>query len=168
MTSQGNPGIWLLHCHIEWHIEAGLVMTFVEDPIELQAQGLVISQGIPTIGNAGGDSVNWLNLTNAPTHPPQSIWGALITPPGSPVCNNTLHGGSGLKNGNYTTIGNGGLNGNGNYGNGHDGNFQKFACQLSDNGGNDKGGNGNRVSFTSIPFKIQSFTDGSPDKQWWR
>lgn len=151
---QGNPGIWLLHCHIEWHIEAGLVMTFVEDPIELQAQGLVISQGmldacsaqgIPTIGNAGGDSVNWLNLTNAPTHPPQSIWGALITPPGSPVCNNTLHDGSGLKSGNYTTVGNGGLNGNGNYGNGNNGNYQKFACQSSD-----KGGNGNNVSSALI------------------
>jgi hypothetical protein len=95
-------------------------MTFVEDPIQLQAQNLFIpqdmydacaAQGIPTIGNAGGDSVDWLNLTNAPTHPPQTIWGALVTPPGSPVCNNTLHEGSGLKNGNYTTQGNGGSNG---------------------------------------------------------
>jgi hypothetical protein len=45
-------------------------MTFVEDPIQLQAQNLVIppdmyascaAQGIPTKGNAGGDTVNWYN-----------------------------------------------------------------------------------------------------------
>jgi iron transport multicopper oxidase len=55
---------------------------FVEDPIQLQAQNLTIpqnmydactAQGIPITGNAGGDSVNWLNLTNAPTHPRQNI-----------------------------------------------------------------------------------------------
>jgi FtsP/CotA-like multicopper oxidase with cupredoxin domain len=26
-----NPGVWLLHCHMEWHFAAGLAMTFVED-----------------------------------------------------------------------------------------------------------------------------------------
>lgn len=66
----GNPGIWLFHCHIEWHIEAGLVMTFVEDPIQMQALNLTIpqnfndscaAQGIPTRGNAGGDTVDWYN-----------------------------------------------------------------------------------------------------------
>ena len=25
-----NPGVWLFHCHIEWHVDSGLVMTFVE------------------------------------------------------------------------------------------------------------------------------------------
>jgi iron transport multicopper oxidase len=25
-----NPGLWLFHCHIEWHVDSGLVMTFVE------------------------------------------------------------------------------------------------------------------------------------------
>ncbi|KAI8844847.1 multicopper oxidase-domain-containing protein [Chytridium lagenaria] len=25
-----NPGVWFFHCHIEWHIQAGLAMAFVE------------------------------------------------------------------------------------------------------------------------------------------
>ncbi len=25
-----NPGVWLFHCHIEWHVDSGLIMTFVE------------------------------------------------------------------------------------------------------------------------------------------
>ncbi|KAJ3194032.1 hypothetical protein HK101_003633 [Irineochytrium annulatum] len=35
-----NPGVWLFHCHIEWHIVAGLVMQFVEAADVLQARGL--------------------------------------------------------------------------------------------------------------------------------
>ncbi|CAG8764362.1 36177_t:CDS:2 [Gigaspora margarita] len=31
-----NPGIWAFHCHIEWHVEAGLVAQFVELPNELR------------------------------------------------------------------------------------------------------------------------------------
>ncbi|CAG8126824.1 unnamed protein product [Penicillium salamii] len=27
-----NPGVWLLHCHIEWHMEAGLAVTLIEAP----------------------------------------------------------------------------------------------------------------------------------------
>ena len=25
-----NPGVWLFHCHIEWHVDQGLIATFVE------------------------------------------------------------------------------------------------------------------------------------------
>jgi iron transport multicopper oxidase len=66
----GNPGIWMLHCHIEWHIEASLVMTLVEDPIQLQQQNLTIpanmlaacaAQGILTVGNAG--VIRWIGMT---------------------------------------------------------------------------------------------------------
>ncbi|UZP34867.1 hypothetical protein NXS19_002683 [Fusarium pseudograminearum] len=32
-----NPGVWLFHCHIEWHVTSGLIATFVEDPLALQA-----------------------------------------------------------------------------------------------------------------------------------
>ncbi|KAJ3284165.1 hypothetical protein HDU79_008436 [Rhizoclosmatium sp. JEL0117] len=31
-----NPGIWLFHCHIEWHIAAGLVMNFAVGVPEIQ------------------------------------------------------------------------------------------------------------------------------------
>jgi iron transport multicopper oxidase len=33
-----NPGVWLFHCHMEWHVETGLVATMVEAPLELQKQ----------------------------------------------------------------------------------------------------------------------------------
>ncbi|KAL0947899.1 hypothetical protein HGRIS_010534 [Hohenbuehelia grisea] len=28
----GNPGSWFLHCHIDWHLEAGLAIVFAEAP----------------------------------------------------------------------------------------------------------------------------------------
>jgi iron transport multicopper oxidase len=31
-----NPGVWLLHCHIEWHIQSGLTMTIVESADKLK------------------------------------------------------------------------------------------------------------------------------------
>jgi len=27
-----NPGPWFLHCHIDWHLEAGLAVVFAEAP----------------------------------------------------------------------------------------------------------------------------------------
>jgi iron transport multicopper oxidase len=79
-----NPGITLFHCHIEWHVEAGLSMTFIEAPTQLQALNLNIpdshtracqKQGIKTKGNAAGNSKNWLDLTGANTEPPLQNWG---------------------------------------------------------------------------------------------
>ncbi|ESK90671.1 laccase [Moniliophthora roreri MCA 2997] len=29
-----NPGAWFLHCHIDWHLEAGLAIVFAETPAE--------------------------------------------------------------------------------------------------------------------------------------
>jgi len=29
-----NPGPWFLHCHIDWHLEAGLAVVFAEDPVQ--------------------------------------------------------------------------------------------------------------------------------------
>ena len=34
-----NPGVWLLHCQITWHIAAGLTSKVIEAPVELH-QGL--------------------------------------------------------------------------------------------------------------------------------
>ncbi|RDA85353.1 hypothetical protein CP532_1260 [Ophiocordyceps camponoti-leonardi (nom. inval.)] len=65
-----NPGVWLFHCHIEWHVVSGLVATFVEDPKALQ--GLSIPQdhlsacrqgGIATAGNAAANMDQLLDLT---------------------------------------------------------------------------------------------------------
>ncbi|KAF8522544.1 laccase 17 [Gautieria morchelliformis] len=32
-----NPGPWFLHCHIDWHLEAGLAAVFAEDPTGIQS-----------------------------------------------------------------------------------------------------------------------------------
>ena len=32
-----NPGVWLLHCHIEWHMHAGLQSIVIEGPASLYA-----------------------------------------------------------------------------------------------------------------------------------
>ncbi|KAG8713218.1 hypothetical protein FRC09_018959, partial [Ceratobasidium sp. 395] len=29
-----NPGPWFLHCHVDWHLEAGLAVVFAEAPNE--------------------------------------------------------------------------------------------------------------------------------------
>jgi len=31
-----NPGIWTFHCHIEWHLEAGLAAKFIELPDDIK------------------------------------------------------------------------------------------------------------------------------------
>jgi iron transport multicopper oxidase len=39
-----NPGAWLFHCHIAWHMAAGLALAFVVAPEQLLANGYNISQ----------------------------------------------------------------------------------------------------------------------------
>lgn len=31
-----NPGIWVLHCHVAWHLEAGMLVSFLERPADLK------------------------------------------------------------------------------------------------------------------------------------
>ena len=31
-----NPGAWLMHCHIAWHVSGGLSVDFLERPAELR------------------------------------------------------------------------------------------------------------------------------------
>ena len=38
-----NPGAWFFHCHIEWHMSAGLALAFVVSPEQLLANGYKIS-----------------------------------------------------------------------------------------------------------------------------
>jgi iron transport multicopper oxidase len=33
-----NPGPWILHCHIDWHLEIGLAVVFAEDTATIQTQ----------------------------------------------------------------------------------------------------------------------------------
>ena len=75
-----NPGVWLFHCHIEWHVESGLIATMVEAPLDLQ-RDLAIPQGhydacaaasppMPTVGNAAGNTgAEILDLQGEPSPP---------------------------------------------------------------------------------------------------
>ena len=67
--------IYLFHCHIEWHVEAGLTATFIEAPEMLQQTITIPSDhlnvcqrdGVPTKGNAAGNTHNHLDLSGANT-----------------------------------------------------------------------------------------------------
>lgn len=56
-----NPGVWFFHCHIEWHLQSGLALQFLEAPEVLQKSvlpeevyGLCKMQGVQTFGNFAG------------------------------------------------------------------------------------------------------------------
>ncbi|GAO51162.1 hypothetical protein G7K_5273-t1 [Saitoella complicata NRRL Y-17804] len=59
-----NPGVWLFHCHIEWHILSGLIAQIIEAPLVMQERVSIPSfisdecaaQSIPTSGNALGNT----------------------------------------------------------------------------------------------------------------
>ncbi|KIW99467.1 uncharacterized protein Z518_11206 [Rhinocladiella mackenziei CBS 650.93] len=36
-----NPGAWLMHCHITWHVDGGLALQFVERPDDIDAEAFV-------------------------------------------------------------------------------------------------------------------------------
>jgi iron transport multicopper oxidase len=74
-----NPGVWLFHCHIEWHVASGLTMTMVERPLDIQKQlsgkiptghlDACKAGNVPTEGNAAGNTGNLLDLTGENVSP---------------------------------------------------------------------------------------------------
>ncbi|KAJ1900725.1 ferroxidase fet3 [Coemansia sp. IMI 209127] len=98
-----NPGVWLFHCHIDFHIMLGLQMTFVEAPDMIQERmGTAlpekfrencIAQGIKTTGNAAGS--RGLDLGNedaeAPTPYPDRFE-SYDPPPGWQLISYIIHG----------------------------------------------------------------------------
>lgn len=82
-----NPGVWLLHCHIEWHVEAGMMATIIEAP-ETFPQSVnppprshykaCAAYPDPTNGNAAGKP--GLDLTGANTEVPTVNNGAMYDP----------------------------------------------------------------------------------------
>ncbi|KJX95791.1 iron transport multicopper oxidase fet3 like protein [Zymoseptoria brevis] len=66
-----NPGIWLFHCHIEWHLASGLIATMIEAPLDIQ-KTITIPQNhydvcaaasTPIAGNAAANTKDFLDLT---------------------------------------------------------------------------------------------------------
>lgn len=74
-----NPGVWLFHCHIEWHVDSGLILTFIEAPLQLQDQlsgkipadhyDACKAQGMAYEGNAAGNTVDLLDTTGMNVSP---------------------------------------------------------------------------------------------------
>ncbi|GAA5964502.1 hypothetical protein JCM8115_003900 [Rhodotorula mucilaginosa] len=71
-----NPGAWIFHCHIQWHMESGLAVVFMSD-IPGAQQTLTLPQaikdqcqalGVSATGNAGG-KMSVTDLGNAPKGP---------------------------------------------------------------------------------------------------
>ena len=73
-----NPGVWLFHCHIEWHVASGLVATMIESPLDLQSTITIPNdhlqackaQNMGTAGNAAGNTQNLLDLSGENLPPP--------------------------------------------------------------------------------------------------
>ena len=72
-----NPGVFLFHCHIEWHVEMGLTATLIEAPEKLRNLPIprdhldnCKAMGIPTAGNAGGNVDDPRNTSNMNLEPP--------------------------------------------------------------------------------------------------
>ncbi|SCV02253.1 LAMI_0G17282g1_1 [Lachancea mirantina] len=72
-----NPGVWMFHCHVDWHLEQGLAAVFVEAPKQLRAmeqlsdnyKQVCRNSNMALKGNAAGDFRDWLNLENLPRQP---------------------------------------------------------------------------------------------------
>lgn len=68
-----NPGVWMFHCHIDWHLESGLAAVFIAGP-DVAQQRMTLPQafkdiceagGTPAVGNAAGKM--GLDLSGAPS-----------------------------------------------------------------------------------------------------
>ncbi|KAL1891802.1 ferroxidase fet3 [Ceratocystis pirilliformis] len=72
-----NPGVWIFHCHIDWHLSSGLAMIFIEAPEDLQ-RDLVIPEdhievckagNVPFTGNAAANTEDYLDLAGENLQP---------------------------------------------------------------------------------------------------
>jgi len=60
-----NPGVWMIHCHIDWHQEAGLVAVFMESPYAVQMSEPPPDQVAfcnPATDDSSSDDLSWLNI----------------------------------------------------------------------------------------------------------
>ncbi|KAK8153972.1 conidial pigment biosynthesis oxidase Abr1/brown 1 [Phyllosticta citrichinensis] len=92
-----NPGVWLLHCHVDFHLSAGMAAVMIEAPEQLQRSGIEIPsdhlaacrrQDITPSGNCAGSPrlLDTASCRQFERHPS----GALITGDHSKVANTTL------------------------------------------------------------------------------
>ena len=65
-----NPGVWIFHCHIDWHLSSGLAMLMIEAPKQIQERVKIPQEhydicraaGKPIEGNAAANTKDFLDL----------------------------------------------------------------------------------------------------------
>ncbi|KAA8642428.1 hypothetical protein EYZ11_005607 [Aspergillus tanneri] len=65
-----NPGVWIFHCHIDWHLTQGLAMLMIEAPQQIQERMSIPEDhwaachaaDVPYKGNAAGNTEDLLDL----------------------------------------------------------------------------------------------------------
>ncbi|KAJ6036778.1 Iron transport multicopper oxidase fetC [Penicillium herquei] len=70
-----NPGVWIFHCHIDWHLMQGLAMVLIEAPLQIQESVTIPENhydvckaaGVGYEGNAAGNTEDYLDLTGQNT-----------------------------------------------------------------------------------------------------
>ncbi|KAK9446641.1 Cupredoxin [Limtongia smithiae] len=73
-----NPGVWIFHCHIDWHLASGLAMIFIEapeliasrmEPIPDDHYAACAAGSVSYTGNAAGNTEDYLDLKGQPEQP---------------------------------------------------------------------------------------------------
>ncbi|KAL2871455.1 putative ferrooxidoreductase Fet3 [Aspergillus lucknowensis] len=72
-----NPGVWLFHCHIDWHLSQGLAMSLIEAPQQIQERMSLTdteisnckAAGMGYEGNAAGNVDDLLDLSGQNEQP---------------------------------------------------------------------------------------------------
>jgi iron transport multicopper oxidase len=72
-----NPGVWIFHCHIDWHLSSGLAMILIEAPQQMQERMTIPQEhidvcqaaGIASKGNAAADTLDFLDLKGQASQP---------------------------------------------------------------------------------------------------
>ncbi|KAJ5713469.1 Iron transport multicopper oxidase fetC [Penicillium malachiteum] len=70
-----NPGVWIFHCHIDWHLMQGLAMVMIEAPLQIQERVTIPENhyevckaaGVEYEGNAAGNTQDYLDSTGQNT-----------------------------------------------------------------------------------------------------
>ncbi|KAF7556174.1 hypothetical protein G7Z17_g1586 [Cylindrodendrum hubeiense] len=65
-----NPGVWIFHCHIDWHLSSGLAMLMIEAPEKIQERVSIPDDhyevckaaSVPYKGNAAANTEDFFDL----------------------------------------------------------------------------------------------------------
>ncbi|KAH7022305.1 Cupredoxin [Ilyonectria destructans] len=72
-----NPGVWIFHCHIDWHLSSGLAMLMIEAPDKIQERVTIPDNhyevckeaGVAFKGNAAANTEDFFDLSGQNEQP---------------------------------------------------------------------------------------------------